>query len=588
MVTNCFVASCLLAIGLLARSASAQGFSHRVIAVKDQIADPRDGTRFLKFEPPSISPTGDVAFCATLQEPDTGAARFGLWRTRNGELSLVARGNDPVDMALTGGTWLYFESPNFTSDGGIGFVGQRYESGYIEGFYWVSADSASWIGYFDDGPFSPPAGSWLEHGSHPIALSDNGISAILGGVNGTSSDDAGIWAGPAGGLTAIARTHVPLPGAVSSLTPVRLGRPQVNNLGQAIFFAGNNEDIVVGGGSYDDEGLWYYGGHLPQELLRTGMQATGFANGTRVSGFRPGLIGMNNSGQFAVWGVFRNRPAPFRSEGGAIWLGTLGSLSPIAARGDAPPGLPAEVTFGSFNTYPPLLNAVGDVVLHVELESSNTQYSTRNSLWKRRNGSSVWQRILIEDQASAALPPDHVFRHSPTYVINGNGDIAFSSPYGLYTSNAIKEGLFWYDEEGGVQPVILDGELIEVSPGVTKTLRNVSITGPAGGEDGRPTSLSEEGQIAYMAGFTDGTFAIMVSERIPPPCPGDVNGDRTVDVQDFLDFLDSFGQCLFTPGPCVPPGSVVDSDFNGDTVVDVGDLLEFFDTFGQAQGACPE
>lgn len=73
----------------------------------------------------------------------------------------------------------------------------------------------------------------------------------------------------------------------------------------------------------------------------------------------------------------------------------------------------------------------------------------------------------------------------------------------------------------------------------------------------------------------------------PPPCPADVNGDTLVDVLDFLDFFDAFGQCDGQPGPCVPPGSTVNADYNGDTAVDVLDFLDFFDAFGTNQGVCP-
>lgn len=82
-------------------------------------------------------------------------------------------------------------------------------------------------------------------------------------------------------------------------------------------------------------------------------------------------------------------------------------------------------------------------------------------------------------------------------------------------------------------------------------------------------------------------FVLPLAPPPPPLCPADVNGDTVVDVGDFLDFFDSFGQCQFEPGPCIPPGSVVDADFNGDTVVDVSDFLDFFDAFGQGEGPCP-
>lgn len=68
-----------------------------------------------------------------------------------------------------------------------------------------------------------------------------------------------------------------------------------------------------------------------------------------------------------------------------------------------------------------------------------------------------------------------------------------------------------------------------------------------------------------------------------PPCPGDFNNNGEVDVLDFLDFFDAFGQCDGQPAPC--PDESVNADFNGDTFVDVLDFLDFFDAFGQ--GACP-
>jgi len=80
-------------------------------------------------------------------------------------------------------------------------------------------------------------------------------------------------------------------------------------------------------------------------------------------------------------------------------------------------------------------------------------------------------------------------------------------------------------------------------------------------------------------------FSLPLAPPPPPPCPGDVNGDTSVDVLDFLDFFDAFGQCVNEPGPCAPSG--VDADFNGDTSVDVLDFLDFFDAFGTGEGPCP-
>lgn len=56
------------------------------------------------------------------------------------------------------------------------------------------------------------------------------------------------------------------------------------------------------------------------------------------------------------------------------------------------------------------------------------------------------------------------------------------------------------------------------------------------------------------------------------PCNADYNASGEVDVIDFLDFIDAFGQTL--------PGA----DVNADGSIDVLDVLDFFDAFGVCLG----
>ncbi len=61
----------------------------------------------------------------------------------------------------------------------------------------------------------------------------------------------------------------------------------------------------------------------------------------------------------------------------------------------------------------------------------------------------------------------------------------------------------------------------------------------------------------------------------------DYNGDTGVDVLDFLDFLDDYGQCDGLPTPCGNSGNP--DQYNLDGVVDILDFLNFFDIFGQCR-----
>lgn len=64
-------------------------------------------------------------------------------------------------------------------------------------------------------------------------------------------------------------------------------------------------------------------------------------------------------------------------------------------------------------------------------------------------------------------------------------------------------------------------------------------------------------------------------------CAANVNGDLTLDVLDFLDYLDAFGACEGEVAPCSSGG--VSADFNADGLIDILDFLDFLDAFA---GGC--
>lgn len=60
-------------------------------------------------------------------------------------------------------------------------------------------------------------------------------------------------------------------------------------------------------------------------------------------------------------------------------------------------------------------------------------------------------------------------------------------------------------------------------------------------------------------------------------CSADTNADTSVDILDFLDFIQAFSECEGLPAPC---GGTTSADFNGDTTIDILDFLDFIDHFG--------
>lgn len=80
-----------------------------------------------------------------------------------------------------------------------------------------------------------------------------------------------------------------------------------------------------------------------------------------------------------------------------------------------------------------------------------------------------------------------------------------------------------------------------------------------------------------------GPFPTGQTIALTPRCAADVNKDDGVDILDFLDYIDAFGACEGSAGPC-QSATGIEADFDGVGDVDILDLLAFLDLFGTG---CP-
>ncbi len=71
--------------------------------------------------------------------------------------------------------------------------------------------------------------------------------------------------------------------------------------------------------------------------------------------------------------------------------------------------------------------------------------------------------------------------------------------------------------------------------------------------------------------YTDSTPVTVRFNVVPPPCPTDLNGDRTINTADLTIFLARFGSSASGPA---------NGDFNNDGVVNTADLTIFLASFG--------
>lgn len=109
-------------------------------------------------------------------------------------------------------------------------------------------------------------------------------------------------------------------------------------------------------------------------------------------------------------------------------------------------------------------------------------------------------------------------------VLNAAGQTAFSGTLiGEGVTSANNQGLWVTGSDGLPQLIARSGDLFDVSNDpISSDLRTISglvlITGSvqfptsgSGGEDGRPRSFNDTGQLAFFATFTDGSRGIFVA-----------------------------------------------------------------------------
>ncbi len=219
--------------------------------------------------------------------------------------------------------------------------------------------------------------------------------------------------------------------------------------------------------------------------------------------------------------------------------------------------------------------------------------------------SGVWERAAPTGGLGAPTADHTPDPETMAYVTGASGDvdgglttlltpiIDMSAP-GEYRVSYWR----WYSNDAGSNPSA-DTFLVYISNNGGTSWVLTETVGPAGAGGGwtnvqfdpaTKVALTNNMRMRFIASDLSGDSNVeaaiddFVVSRFtctdPVACAGDYNGDTDVDVLDFLDFFDDFGNCENQPAPC----GNFNADFNGDTSVDVLDFLDFFDAFGTG---CP-
>lgn len=561
-------------------------------------ASPIAGTTFNFFpNPASIGSAGHVAFVGVLAGSGVTSATSDVLCVGDADsIAVMAREGHQAPGAPAGVTFkkVMVTDPPVVNASGQALVFSELQGPGVSGaneaaLYFYGGTSTTLVARQRD----PAAGaeSGVTYGdflSIPIHLNDAGQIAFGNTLNGTSRNDV-IYFGEPGALSIVAREDDPIPalGAGATIAVLDTRSVALNRAGQLAF----------GGFASTPEGL--------KTFLLTGTpgaMSVAAQQGATVSGVTLGDFfayvrpRLNTAGEIAFAAPLGG-PDLTDTNDSAIFAGMPGALAVIAREGDPAPDttpgtlfgeseLTTNTSTGDYDFDGLALSESGAVVFRTSLIGPDVATSDDSAIYSNAQGPLAL--VAREGDWAPGTPAEVLFADFfdpfegkvSNPMINAGGRIVFEA--GLTGPGVIAgtndRGVWAANSAGQLGLLLRSGDMFDVDPSPdTADLRVVSyfqVLNGGAGESSRSTGMNNLGQIAANILFSDGSSGVFIltDARVP----ADINGDTVTDVLDFLDFINSFGECANQPAPCGTP----DGDVNGDTVVDVLDFLDFLDLFG--------
>lgn len=534
--------------------------TYRVIA---RTGDPAPGTphTFGSWSNVMCRAPGKVATFGTLQL-SFPLYNGGIWSGAMGSMGLVALAGAPLPG--TGGAVIAgMFNPSQNRHGAVIFQG-RIDSGFTnDQALFLGAPGAVALLARENDVAPGTGGAVYDSQDNDPSISDSGAGAFIATLRGagvTPQNSRAIFAGSPGALDMVARTGASppgLPGATYSL----FSPPVINSAGTVAFAANLSGAPNVG--------MWIkpVGGPVTPVII-PGDPAPGLAPGA-VFGSAPSAsarANFNDNGEIAF-------VASATGIGFSIWSGLPGALQLRVRPNDPAPGVPAPATFNQVGNI--FLNRAGSVIYTGILNNSPAASA---GIWMFTPGVGNRLVALINQQAPGMAPG--VFITSFSAVITGNnaphtlnnrGETLFYGALNYSVAQTAAFGVF-AGRPGRIHKVVASGDVLEVAPGVFRTVVTPYVWTGDSPDAGRFMSINDRGEIAFFVSLVGGEFAIMLAQ-LPNPCPGDATGDDLIDFVDLNTILSQFG--------FIGPGLA--GDLNGDGAVDFLDLNVVLSFFG---GAC--
>jgi hypothetical protein len=488
------------------------GFDTTIVAMKGDIANGTGGALYSVLGHPAVNDTDGVAFASTLATggPVTSANDMGIWANQ-GSATLVLIVQTGATAPDTGGaTWLTLSDPLYNNgsnnvnnsvafNGALKVVSGGATKTTALGVWSTSSGSLRLIARAGDAApgsstFKTISATGLSDANTIVVATTNPSSAVSPAV--TAANDFGIWEGTTEGALVLKLATGEAAGTktIASLT---LTSAQTLVQGQTRDFASNSGDLAALATFTDKTtGVVTSIGGSVALVNKVGDAAPG-ANAATFAKFSSPII--NNSDHVAFAATLATGGGVTTANDAGIWAeNTGGTLELIARTGDPATGF---ATLGD-----PVYNNKNAVAFEVTSKVGKTTVTSIVC-----NSSGTLEFVAQTGDQAPGCPEGVKFSKFTSMALpdaggsTGNGGVVFlGTVAGTGVTSATSTGIWAIDNHGDLQLVVRTGEML--LPG--KTLSSLAFLPYNATLDGQTRSFALNGDLAYLATFSDKSTAI--------------------------------------------------------------------------------
>jgi hypothetical protein len=505
---------------------------------------------------PAIAENGTFGFVGNLSSTSQAS---GLWVGTPGNWNLLAREGQSITgglgplkslvnsvIAFNGSTQTAFIARSGTGDGTL----RVFRASHTSGVQVIAS-----VGQQAPGML---VGVTFRDFGDPVINASGQVSfnASLQGPGVTAANQGSVWLYSAGLLLPVLKGG-DIPNIAQPTTTVReLMLPLLNSSGKLAFGGVVQGPLVA---PINESARWTAANWVPSLQIVGGtlVPLSEDGGGYVVRRVLPGMHRMNSAGTI-VFFADHDDWLSVTKFAHSIWLTSPAGIIPVVSRYTTLQAYGEPLNVSAFSSV--VLDANGHV--HFKATVMGPQVNTANDhgFFTRLPSGAVVQRVRSGQPAVGVPGMRQTLELSPYAAVGPQGELFLTAPLkGFLPGVRYDRVLFVNYPDSTSAKVVATGDSILVN-GVSKTITAIGNYYAGNGQDGLASSINAAGQFVFRVQFADNSWAV-VRHQLLPACPGDFNGDRFVDDEDFSFFAGSYDALASGPGDLDQTGACDDSDF---------------------------